>query len=300
MGANGRFLIDNDPAQPGEAEYRVASAGYFAAMGIPLLRGRFFDRSDTVNSPHVALITQSLAARYWPNENPIGKRIQFGNMDTDKRLLHVVGVVGDTRNAGLENEAGPTVYAFSLQRPQWWQVSRLSIVARATNQPQALIPAMRAAVAALRADVPLSFKTLEQVFSSSFDQRRFSLAIFAAVAAVALLIGAAGIYSVMSYLVTQRTHEIGIRMALGARAADVLWMALGHGMKLAIMGVALGMVASSALTRLLKSLLYGVGASDPITFAAIALFLLLVALLACWIPARRATRIDPMVALRRE
>ena len=268
-------------------------------MGIPLLQGRLFDSGDTVNSPHVAVISQSLARRYWPNEDPIGKQIQFGSMDTDKRLLHVVGVVGDVRNA-IDTEAGPMVYAYSLQRPQWWQVSSLSIVVRASNHPQALISAMRATVDALRPDVPLRFRTLDQVFSSSLDQRRFILALFGVFAAVALLIAAVGVYGVMAYTVTQRTQEIGIRMALGAQAADVLRLALGHGMRLSVTGVALGLLAAFALTRLMKSLLFGVEATDPLTFAAVASLLTIVSLMACMIPARRATKVDPMVALRCE
>jgi len=298
-GSGGAFLIDNNPALRGQAGYRVASAGYFASMGIPLLRGRLFDRSDTVNSPHVAVISRSLAQRYWPNEDPIGKRIQFGNMDTDKRLLNIVGVVGNVRNA-LDTEAGPMVYAYSLQRPQWWQVSSLSIVVRGRNQPQALIPSMRAAVEALRPDVPLRFRTLDQVFSSSLDGRRFILTLFGVFASVALVIAAIGVYGVMAYAVTQRTHEIGIRMALGARAPHVLRLALGQGIRLAMTGLALGLMAAFALTRLMKNLLFGVEATDPLTFTAIAMLLMIVALLACWIPARRATKVDPMVALKYE
>jgi predicted permease len=298
-GANGTFLIDNNPEMRGQAGYAPASAGYFAAMGIPLLRGRLFDRSDTVNSPHVAVISQSLARRYWPNEDPIGKRIQFVNMEPDKRLLDVIGVVGDVRNA-LDTEAGPMVYAYSLQRPQWWQVANLSIVVRSSNNPQPLIPAMRAAVESLRPDVPLRFRTLEQVFSSSLDQRRFILYLFGVFAAVALMIAAVGVYGVMAYTVTQRAQEIGIRMALGAQTTDVLRMALGQGMRLAMAGAALGLLAAVALTRLMKNLLFGVETTDPLTFAAITLLLMIVALLACLIPARRATKVDPMVALRCE
>jgi predicted permease len=298
-GANGTFLIDDNPELQGQARYAPASAGYFAAMGIPLLRGRLFDRGDTVDSPHVAVISQSLALRYWPNEDPLGKRIQFGDMDTDKRLLHVVGVVGDVRNA-LDTDAGPMVYAYSLQRPQWWQVSSLSIVVRATGQPQSLIPAMRATVESLRPNVPLRFRTLDQVFSSSLDQRRFILSLFGVFGAIALLIAAIGVYGVMAYTVTQRAQEIGIRMALGATAADALRLALGQGMKLALTGVAMGLLAAFALTRLMKSLLFGVEATDPLSFTTMALLLTIVALLACLIPARRATRVDPMVALRCE
>ena len=192
------------------------------------------------------------------------------------------------------------VYAYSLQRPQWWQVSSLSIVVRASSRPQALIAAMRAAVEALRPDVPLRFRTLDQVFSSSLDQRRFILALFGVFAAVAMLIAAIGVYGVMAYTVTQRTQEIGIRMALGAQAADVLRMSLGHGMRLTLTGVALGLLTAFALTRLMKSLLFGVEATDPLTFTAVASLLTIVAVLACIIPARRATKVDPMVALRCE
>jgi putative ABC transport system permease protein len=299
-GSNGTFLINDDPAQRGYAEYRVASSGYFTAMNIPLLRGRMFDGTDTTKSPHVAVISQSLVRKYWPNEDPIGKQIQFGNMDTDKHLLHVVGVVGDVRDATLEREAQPTVYAFSLQRPQWWQVSRLAIVVRAQDSPQSLIPALRATVHDLRADVPTSFKTLDQVFSSSLDSRRFSLVIFGVFAVTALLLAVAGIYGVMSYVVTQRTQEIGIRMALGAQAADVLKLIVRNGMTPVFLGVALGLAGAIGLTRVMVSLLFGVTPTDALTLATVSTGLILVALIACCVPARRATKVDPLVALRYE
>lgn len=299
-GANGRFLIDDNPALRGEANYRVAGGGYFPAMGMRLLQGRLFDKTDTVNSPHVAVISQSLAARYWPKGDAIGQRIQFGNMDTDKRLLHVVGIVSDVRDQGLETEAAPTVYAYSPQRPQWWQVSRLSIVVRSHADPQNLIPQMREAVAALRSDVPLRFRTLEKVFSSSLDQRRFSLVLYGVFAAVALVIAAIGIYGVVSYGVARRIQELGIRVALGAQSRDVLRLVIGQGMKLALIGVAAGMAGAFALTGFIKSMLYGVSTNDPLTFALIALLFVAIALLACWLPARRATKVDPMVALRCE
>jgi predicted permease len=293
-------LINDDPAQKGYAIYRVASAGYFAAMSIPLLRGRIFDETDTTKSLHVAVISQSLARKYWPNEDPIGQRIQFGNMDQDKHLLHVVGVVGDVRDVTLEREAQPTVYAFSLQRPQWWQVSRLAIVVRAQDSPQSLIPALRETVHDLRADVPTSFKTLDQVFSSSLNSRRFSLVIFGIFAITALLLAVAGIYGVMSYVVTQRTHEIGIRMALGARAADVLKLVVRNGMGPVLLGVTLGLAGAVGLTRLMASFLFGVTPTDAPTLATVSVGLILVALIACCIPARRATKVDPLIALRYE
>ena len=299
-GSNGRFLIDNDPNNRGYAEYRVASAGYFEAMKIPLLSGRIFGSEDTVNSPHSAVISQSLAERYWPHESAVGKRIQFGNMDTDKRLLNVVGVVGDVRDVTLDTSPLPTVYAFSLQRPQWWQVSRLSIVVRSNATPETLIPGLRAAVNALRSDVPLTFRTMDRVLSRSLDQRRFSLSMFGVFGFVALLIAAIGIYGVVAYGVTQRTQEIGIRMALGAQAGSVLRLVIRGGMILAGLGVAIGVIAALALTRLLSSLLFAVSPTDPVTFVVISLALIVVALIACWIPARRASRVDPLVALRQE
>jgi predicted permease len=298
-GANGRFLIDDNPAQPGTAEYRVASGGFFTALGVPLLRGRFFDGRDTVNAPHAAVINQAMAARYFPNQDPLGQRIQFGNMDGDRRILHVVGVVGDVREA-LDAAVEPTVYACSVQRPQWWQVSRLAVVVRSTLEPAALVPALRATALGLRADAPLSFRTLNEVFSASLDQRRFSLVIFGVFGIVALLLAATGVYGVLSYAVTERTHELGIRLALGAQRGAVLRLVIGQGMRLALSGVALGLLASLAATRLLGTLAHGVSATDPLTFAGIALLLLAVALVACWIPARRATKVDPLLALRHE
>jgi predicted permease len=299
-GAGGTFLINNDPSQRGYAEYRIASAGYFSAMNIPLLHGRAFSASDTANTPHVAVISKSLAEQYWPNQDPVDRTIQFGNMDTDRHLLHVVGVVGDVRDVTLDRPARPTVYAFSLQRPQWWQVSRLAIVVRAQGNPQTLIPALRAIVRNLRPDAPASFKSLDEVFSSSLDSSKFSLAIFGVFALTALLLAVTGIYGVMSYVVTQRTQEIGIRMALGAKTRDVLSLVLKNGMAPVLIGIVLGLLGALALTRLMSSLLFGVNPADGFTLAFVSVVLSAAALLACLIPARRATRIDPLVALKYE
>ncbi|MEP7272306.1 MAG: ABC transporter permease [Acidobacteriota bacterium] len=296
----GSFLIDNDDARRAEAGYRVASAGYFAAMNVKLLQGRLFGSEDTVNSPHAAVISQSLARRYWANGDAIGKRIQFGNMDTDRRLLHIVGIVSDVRDSGLDADVGRTVYSYSLQRPQWWQVSRLSIVVRSASAPEHLVPEMRRAVNELRADVPLTFRTLDEVFASSLDERRFSLVLFGVFALVALLISTIGVYGVMSYGVAQRTQEIGIRMALGAQRADVLGLVVGQGIKLTLAGLALGLLGSFALTRLMRSLVVGISVTDPLTFAAVSLLLALIAVMASYVPARRATKVDPLVALRHE
>ncbi|MGE0128237.1 MAG: ABC transporter permease [Blastocatellales bacterium] len=299
-GANGRFQKDGNPATIGQANYRLASGGYFAAMGIPLLRGRVFDLRDTGGAPDTAVISQSLARTYWPNEDPIGRTIQFGNMDGDRDLLRIVGIVGDVREDGLDGKFGQTVYAHSMQRPNWWQVANQSYVVRAQVDPATLIPAMRGETQSLRRDALVRFQTVEEVVSTSLDSRRFSLVIFGVFAIVAMTLAATGIYGVMSYATTQRTHEIGIRMALGARAPDVLKMVIGQGMKLALAGVAVGLAGAFALTRLMADLLFGVEATDPLTFAAIALLLVGIALLACYLPARRATKVDPMIALRCE
>ena len=295
-GSNGAFLIENDPARTGYAEYRVASPGYFSAIGIPLLSGRLFEQSDTADSLHVAVISQSLARKVWPDEDPLGKRIQFGNMDGDKRLLNIVGIVGDVHEK-LDSDVRPTVYANSFQRPQR---SSVSIIARAGIGTPALISGMRGELRSLNPELPANFRTLEQIFSSSLDERRFNLILFVVFAAVALMLAITGIYGVMSYSVTQRTNEIGIRIALGAASSDVLKLVVGQGMLLAATGVVIGLGGAFALTRLLASLLFGVSATDLTIFTGVSILLAGVALLACYVPARRAMKIDPMVALRYE
>jgi ABC-type antimicrobial peptide transport system permease subunit len=220
-------------------------------------------------------------------------------MDGDLRLLHIVGVVGDVRGYGLDADVQPTVYANALQRPPH---SALSIVVRAQADPATLTPAMRQTVRALNSELPVSFRTLQQIFASSLDRRRFSLVVFAVFAAVALALAVMGIYGVMAYAVAERTKEIGIRMALGATVGDILRLVLGQGMRLVAVGVGAGLAGAGALilTRLMESLLFGVGATDPLTFAGVAVLLALVALVACYVPTRRAAKVDPIVALRTE
>ena len=296
-GADGTFLIDNDPSRTGHAEYRLASSGYFAAMGIPLLRGRVFDAADGPTAPPAAVVSQALAQKYFPGADPIGRRIQFGNMDGDQRLLEIVGVVGDVREGGLDDAPAMTVYANAFQRPQSYS---LMMVVRAQSDPETLIPAMQQAVHSLNPELPTTFRSLTEVYSSSLDARRFSLVIFGVFASVALVLAMLGLYGVISYTVAQRTQEIGIRLALGAKPRDVLRLILRQGMTLTFCGVAFGLVASLGLTRLMASLLFGVTAHDPLTFAGVTLLLAAVALVACLIPARRATKVDPMIALRYE
>ncbi|MDQ3743019.1 MAG: ABC transporter permease [Acidobacteriota bacterium] len=297
-GTNGQFLIDNDPARKGYGEFRVASPGYFDTMGIRLLRGRLFDSGDGPGTQQVALVSDSLARQYWPDEDPLDESIQYGSMDGDKHLLRVIGVVGDVREFGLEANPRPTVYVDYLQRPgQAWN---FTIVARTRGDATALIPAMRGAMQSLDRNVPTNFRTLGQIFSSSLDNRRFSLVIFGTFAAAALLLAALGIYGVTSYDMMQRTQEIGIRVALGARVADVLRLVIGQGMKSVLLGAAIGLGGALALTRLIAHLLFGVSATDPLTFTVVTALLALVGLLACYLPARRATKVDPMIALRYE
>jgi predicted permease len=251
-----------------------------------------------MDSPHVALISQALARQRWPNQDPLGQTLEFGNMDGDTRLLTVVGVVGDVHDDSLESPPTAIIYVNSRQRPQ--STGHFALVMRTSLPPEPLIPAARAILRDLAPDVPPSFSTYTKVFSDSLKARRFNLLLVGVFAATALLLALTGIYGVIGYSVTQRTREFGVRMAVGAEVRDVLHLVLRQGLMTAFVGVSVGLVGSFVLTRIMTSLLFGVSANDPLTFAGVSMLLLLVALVASYIPARRAAKVDPMVALRHE
>jgi predicted permease len=290
----GRLM--QDPTRTGMAEYRAATEGYFETMGIPLVRGRLFEASDDAQAPHVALVSQGLVQEKWPGEDPLGKLIQFGNMDGDLRLLRVVGIVGDVLHAGLDAPSRSTIYTNARQRPP----SDYSVVIGFVDGGAALAASTREVLRELVPQIPPRFRAIEEVVSESLADRTFNAVLLAAFGGSALLLAVLGIYGVVSYGVTERTREIGLRMALGARPGDVLGLVVGQGSRLVAAGLAVGLVLAFGLTRLLSNLLFQVGAADPLTYAALVLGLGGIALLACYLPARQASRVDPMVSLRYE
>jgi len=285
-------------APGGVSDYCVASEDYFKVLGIPLLRGRLFNERDGPDTPHVAVVSQSMARATWPNQDPLGRTIEFGNMDGDMRLLTVVGVVGDAHYKSLEKPPEHTVYVNYRQRLRGGR--DFNVVMRAATPPAALLTDVRRVAHALAPDVALRFQTFQDVFSASLAARRFNLTLVGVFAVTALLLASAGIYGVVAYWVTRRTHEIGIRMALGALPSDVLRLVLEQGLRTTILGVVLGIMAALALTRTMQSMLFEVSAIDPVTFAGVALLIVVVALASCYLPVPRATKVDPIVALRHE
>ena len=280
----------------GDADFCVATDGYFQVLGIPLVRGRMFDERDVADAPHVAVISESLARERWPGQDPIGHTIEFGNMDGDLRLLTVVGIVGDIHEDSLEAPPHPTVYVNLVQRPR-----PAITITMLTDAPTALVTsAARGILQELNPEVPAKFRTFSQVYSASLGSRKFNLILISSFGIVALLLASAGVFGVMAYSVSRRTREIGVRIAVGARPRDVVTMILGQGMRTIFIGLAVGVGGSLLLTRAMGSMLFGVTAADPVTFAAVVLLLIGAALLACYIPARRAAKVDPMVALRYE
>jgi len=285
-------------APGGEADDCVASDGYFKALGIPLLVGRLLTESDSSTAQQVAVISQSVARATWPGQNPLGRTIEYGNMDGDMRLLTVVGVVGDVRYRSLEKPPEPTVYVNYRQRLRAGR--DFTVVMRSDAASAGVLSAARQIVREMAPDVAPRFQTFQEVFSASLESRRFNLTLVVVFAATALLLAAVGIYGVTGYWVMRRTHEFGIRMAVGAQKGDVLSLVVRQGFKVALAGVAAGIVAALALMRFLSGLLFDVKPTDPLTFAAVTLILMGVALAANYIPARRATKVDPVVALRHE
>ncbi|MGH9839940.1 MAG: ADOP family duplicated permease [Blastocatellia bacterium] len=298
LNSSGVFGIEGRNAAGGpqpHADVRTVTPGFFAALGIPLRQGRLFAESDTAEAPFVALADEKLAAQYWPNENPIGKRVQRGGPQSP--WYTIVGVVGHVRHSQLDAESKGALYFPYAQH----RAFMITLVVRASHAPEQLAGVVQREVAALDKDVPVyEIRTMEDRLLASLTPQRMSAYLIAVFAGVALLLAALGIYGVMSYSVSQRTNEIGIRMALGAQASDVLKLVLRQGLMLALGGAAMGLLGALALTRLLSKLLFGISATDPLTFASVPLLLIAVALVACWLPARRAARVNPLIALRNE
>ena len=293
---DGLLALFKQKARTGIADFCVATNGYFQALGIPLVRGRIFDERDSADAPHVAVISESLARERWPGQDPIGHTIEFGNMDGDLRLLTIVGIVGDVGYYGLDVPSRPTVYVDLFQRPR----AAITVTMLSDADTQLVASAARGILQDLNPELPARFRTLSEVYSASLGSRRFNVILIGFFGITALLLATTGVFGVMAYSVSRRTREIGVRVALGAATGDVLRMILGQGLRTIFIGMAIGITGSLALTRTVESLLFGVTATDPLTFGGVTLLLVGAALLACYIPARRATKVDPMVALRYE
>ena len=286
----------HDRTRTGDANYSVVTAAYFRVLGIPLLRGRLFDSRDAMDTTHVALISEALARQKWPGQDPLGRQIEFGNMDGDLRLLTVVGVVGDVRDEKLERPGAPAIYVNYQQRPQ--TTSDFNVVIRVSGDPAAVIAVAHQTVRDLDPNIPPNFATLDQIMSGSVQTRRFNLFLIGVFAGTALLLAIAGMYGIMAYSVACRTNEIGVRMALGASRNTILGMVFGQGLLTAATGVVAGTAASFIVTRSMASLLFGLSPTDPLTFAAMAVLLMFVSLMASYFPALRAIKTDPAIALK--
>jgi predicted permease len=300
LGSATGFAVEGRPAPPPGEEpttnVRVSDAGYFGTIGIPVLRGRNFTEVEDAQARHVVIVSESFARKFFPGEDPVGKRVAVEMFDKPTPT-EIVGVVGDVRYDSLTDAAEPTVY---FPHPEL-TYSFMTLVIHADGDPAQLTPAIRREISGIDPDQPISdVRTMTQVMAETVGRARFSTLLFGLFAGLATLLAAVGIFGVMNYSVTLRTREIGLRMALGAQPARVLVLVLRQGLVLTLVGVGLGLAVSLALTRVMSSLLFGVDATDPATFAAIVPLLTAVSLLACYIPARRATRIDPLVALRYE
>ena len=302
MGGSGgttTFLIEGRPEPPQgqypEANARTSSPGYFQTMGIPVIKGRDFSEHDTINSPLAVVINETMARKYWPGEDPIGKRL----LDPGNRTppAEVIGVVGDIKHFGLDDQAEEYIYTSSIQTPG----NSMFLVVRTATDPVSMTATLRKEVQSLDKALPVfDIKPMNQRIIESAGPRRLVMFLLSIFALVALILASVGIYGVMAYAVTQRTHEIGIRVALGARRGDILKLVIRQGMWLVLLGVTLGLLVSFAVTRFMAGLLFGVTANDPLTLAGVSLLLAVIAFIACLIPARKATKVDPMVALRYE
>ena len=283
-----------DGSQP-SASWRIVSPGYLRTLAIPL-RGRDFDDRDTSNSPPVTIISEETARQYWPGEDPIGKTIILRSFG--RKLFTIIGVAGDVRSFGLDTDSRPMAYVPLAAAATW---KPMSLVVRTSIEPTSLAPSVRGVLRSIDANVPVyDVQTIEQLLYNSLGSRRFNMFLLGSFAGIALLLASVGLFGVMAYLVSQRTHEIGIRRALGAQATDVFKLVLQQGLVLALIGVGVGLVCALGLTQVMSSLLFEVSATDPVTFIIAPLMLVGIALLACYVPARRATRVDPIAALRYE
>jgi putative ABC transport system permease protein len=304
QGAGVGFSIEGEPVEvnrpfPYDTDYRPISPGYFRAMGMQLKEGRDFDERDNAESNDVVIINETLARKYFPNQSPLGHRINpsFSTGSRGIVMREIIGVVSDIKHRRLNEEPRNEIYIAHAQNPR----STMFYVVRTTNDPTAMVAAIRSEVQSMDKDLPMyNIKTLDQYIASSVAQPRFNMLLLCIFASAALLLTIIGLYGVLSYAVTERTHEIGVRMALGANTADVLKLIVKQGMGLTLIGVALGLAGAYALGQITESLLFDVKATDPFTFMVVALILTGVALVACLVPARRAARTDPMVALRYE
>ncbi|HEX8921724.1 MAG TPA: ABC transporter permease, partial [Pyrinomonadaceae bacterium] len=297
---NSSLILPGETAQSGiehMTNIQIVRENYLTTMEIPLLRGRHFNAHDDKSAPKVAVISETLARKYFAGEDPLGKRVGFEREPDDR--IEIVGIARDIKYASQREENEPLIYMPWQQHTE--QISQMFFAIRTTGDPTALVPAVRQAVREVDNNLPITeFKTQTALASETISPDRIFANLLSFFGILALSLAAIGLYGVLAYSVTQRTREIGIRLALGAQMSDVLRLVIWQGLKLVLIGLALGALAAFSLTRVIASQLYGVRATDPMTFIVVSTLLMIIALLACWIPARRATKVDPLIALRAE